>query len=231
MTFDELGIPFPLYAADASTNDDHVGVGTCSLCARSDRHVFTLEHDGALVVRCPVCAVDRCARDAACEVCDTAIDLPADPIHVCYDCFRAGRAVFARHTTEGFVDLEAVQRGLPSGKQGFASEHFATVEVDLRPGAPRPPPATPYPEHERKVRHFAARIPVDQMIELLRTPMPTGEWAWPFHCARPMVFIGSWDPDDDHPAFLDEVFAEHPRLWCHVWRCPSCEALTWQGDR
>jgi hypothetical protein len=242
MTFDELGIPFPLFAADVSTVDDYAGRGTCSLCNTADQHVFTLDYDGGLALRCPACAVDRVVRhpdddddEPACDACGTSFDLPDAPILVCYRCFRDGRAVFPRHTTEGFVDLDAIRLGHAGARQGFASEQFATVEVDLRTGAARQPPATPYPEHERKVRHFAARIPIDQMTELLRTPMFVGEAAWPFHCARPMIFLGSWDPDDELPdevaPLLAPIFDEDDGLFVHVWRCPSCEALTWAGER
>jgi len=57
--FADLGIPFPLFEADIEHAAPYHGLGRRSLCDQPDRHVFSLNDEGPLVVRRPVYAIDR----------------------------------------------------------------------------------------------------------------------------------------------------------------------------
>jgi len=244
-TFDELGIPFPLYTADVESCGAYVGRDTCSLCEAEDAHVFTLEDDGELVITCGACGtINGCRRDdededaPECTSCGTELTLPESPILVCYHCLRAGRAQFPKNTEVGLATVEAAGRGFLGPSQGLTSDQLEVVEVSLDTHRIRDAPAHPYPPHERAVRWFAARLAPELILELTRTPSFIGQEIWPFCCARPAIYLGTWERDDAPPGRLGALVTRivqaapgRPPSVVHAYRCGQCDALHGHGER
>lgn len=118
-TFSELGVPFPLFAADVRHASGYAGRATCVLCRQPRVHCFGAN---ALVLPCPQCDRDMAFdiepdKQMTCPRCGATQQLPALPrddsrrLLVCYACLRAGRAALDKDTVVGPVTWEPAQAG------------------------------------------------------------------------------------------------------------------------
>jgi uncharacterized protein CbrC (UPF0167 family) len=242
-TFDQLGIPFPLFAGPVDEASDYCGVGTCSLCGGNNQHCFRLSIGCAVICNCPACgaangldADDR--EDSPCRQCGATVPFPAiddEEINACYGCLRIGKAAITKDTELGMISWEQALEGVTHGVPGLNRSDFDMVSK----------------ETVAKEDDWAgARLSPEVMFELLRTPTYysiQGE-QWQFCCRRPMVFLGQWNRDEftrrasdgDGRRYFEEVVQDTmPGLWedelhditgVYVFRCPSCERLTAHWD-
>lgn len=230
--FADLGMPFPLFEAEAQEAAEYRGVDTCFLCQREHVHCFA---PSALLVACQHCATENELEVAssatsyhvggACQHCSSP--LPSGKGLVCYSCLRAGRAWITKNTELGMVSREQALAGMTHGVPGLDHPDFELVPRDEVGWVTTPLPPellTPsdvgldhrgfvlVPQEERWV---AARVPSEQLFELILTPnYPTWQdEEWLFCCRAPMIYIGSWNratfteraPDGNGRAFFDEV--------------------------
>jgi uncharacterized protein CbrC (UPF0167 family) len=229
-TFQDLGIPFPLFEAPASEAHEYRGKRHCSLCRQEGVHCFELGIGAAVVVHCPVCAVEtgldansRAGR--ACAACHNHLEFPhmgRGPVLACYTCVRSGRAAMTKDTELGMIGHEEALRAVTLGVPGLDHPDFEMVPLDDG--------------------WVGAKLPMPMMLELLRTPgYPAiqGE-TWLFCCKAPMVYVGEWSrrkfvemaPDGNGRAFFDSVVQDAiDGLWednlgdttgIYVFRCAAC---------
>ncbi len=228
-TFAELDIPFPLFDADTD-GTEYSGVGTCSVCSNSSRHLFILGIGCDLITACPECdaqngldADDRVSK--RCRVCDADVPFPTvshNEIRCCYECLRSGRCAITSDTELGMISWEQSLTGVTHGIPGLNNPDFEMVPTDSE--------------------WVSARLDISFINELLRTPN-FSTWQgerWLFCCKQPMVYIGSWDHDDfgkhapngdARSFFLDTVDDAKPEMWdtdygdCtsyYAFRCNNC---------
>lgn len=244
-SFSDLGIPFPLFEAPTDEASDHVGIATCRLCGRGERHCFELGIGDALILTCPSCgtgtgldADDR--ADAPCRSCGSTVTFP-EPLKAkkqllaCYECLRAGKAAMTKDTEFGMVSWAQAFEGVTNGVPGLRTGQFEVVPID--------------PDEDWS----GVRIPVEHLWELLRTP-GFHSWQgerWLFCCREPMTYLGGWrnavkslrpddpiafykslfDPDDEARGWGFERFESgSPSLY--VYRCRNCGRCraTWDCD-
>jgi len=237
-TFDDLGIPFPLFDGPSNQASDYCGVGICSLCGSKRQHCFRLDIGCALMRDCPACgaqngldANDR--EDSPCRQCGAMVpfpDLGDDEIKACYNCLRSGKAAITKDTELGMISWEQAFEGVTHGIPGLNHSDFEMVS--------------------KEDDWVGARLPHEMMFELLRTPTYStiqGE-RWQFCCRRPMVFVGEWTRDEftrrasdgDGRRLFEEIVQDPvPGLWedrlhditgVYVFRCPSCRRMTAHWD-
>lgn len=235
-TLKALGMDFPLFDAPVEDASEYAGVGTCSFCS-AEAHSFRLGIGCYVRVRCISCDMENWldADDRvgiSCRSCARSVEFPFagdDEVRICYRCLRLGRAAITKDTEFGMVSWEQGLSGVTHGVPGLKTDKFPLV--DNGDG------------------WYGAVIPVQHLVELLRTPTPStiqGE-TWQFCCHQPMKFLGRWSrvnlshfaPDGDGRAYLDRLLGEHvPGLWedelhdvtgIYVYRCFSCrrESATW----
>ena len=238
ITFEQIGIPFPLFEGPIDQAIEYCGQATCSICGAADQHCFCLGIGCDVMLNCPECnslagldADDR--EDAVCRSCGATIafpDLDEEEIPVCYACLRRGKAAITKDTELGMISWEQAIEGVTHGLPGLNRSDFEMVPTgDGWTGE---------------------RLPREMMWELLRTPTYAtiqGE-RWQFCCGRPMIFIGEWGrdefseraPDGDGRRFFHEIVQDtEPGLWedelhditgVYVFRCPGCGRLTAHWD-
>ncbi len=245
MTFDELGIPFPLFEAPAKAASNYAGQATCRLCGNRDQHCFDLGIGDAVILTCPACGVENGLdaddrADSSCRSCGSAIPFPAalqkcKQLCVCHACLRAGKAAMTKDTELGMVSWEQAFAGVTHGVPGLKSSDFELVLVD--------------PEED----WYGARVPAEHLFELLRTPgiLSWQDACWLFCCKRPMTYLGGWSdvlasrhqPEDPRDFFdrlapegveKDEVWEaiDSNRACLYVYHCKSCGRFrsTWDSD-
>jgi uncharacterized protein CbrC (UPF0167 family) len=237
-TFAELGIPFPLFEGPADQAVEYCGQATCSLCGQDDDPCFLLGIGCGIILKCPSCGVPNGLdadnrEDGTCRQCQAAIPFPDvgdDEIAACYGCLRAGRAALTKDTELGMISWEQAFEGVTHGPVNLPCTDFELVQRDDN--------------------WFGARLPLEMMFELLRTPTYStiqGE-RWQFCCRRPMVYLGAWTRDEfsrrstdgNGRALFDQIVQSNvPGLWeerlhdvtgVYVFRCPSCRRLTAHWD-
>ena len=111
VTFAQLGIPFPLFAAPIDETTDYVGAKVCKLCGILQPHTFRVD---AVMIPCSSCnsinALETNSRhDAECSQCKSIVPFPNredDSIQVCYSCLREGKAAIVQDTELGMVHWE-----------------------------------------------------------------------------------------------------------------------------
>lgn len=123
-------------------------------------------------------------------------------ITVCYQCLRAGRTAYFKHTHLGSVWFEDAVRGQIQ-VHGSADE---ATELGFECTPVEPP-------------YSLVHVPSEMLFDLLRTPdynCIQGEGTWFFCCRRPMIFIGIWKEREfeEHAAGKDpaDFLAEVMRL-------------------
>jgi uncharacterized protein CbrC (UPF0167 family) len=170
-TFDELGIPFPLFKGPVDEASEYRGEGRCSICHQNG-HVFELGIGAEVVVECGKCkkqtVVDADDRSTPCHLCEhtNSVSL-GDEAFACYRCLRDGRAALTTDTELGMICWADAERGSTHGL----------------------PDGDPNGEWRRR--------PVDpaRMRELLSTPNYTtwqGEgWLFDGDC-NPMPYLGCY---------------------------------------
>lgn len=250
-TFAELGIPFPLFEAPVTEAFCYAGQSRCSVCRRHAVYCFELGIGAYVIVPCSVCdaantlpVVDRAAQP--CRICQHPVAFPnmtGQPPLVCYDCLRAGKAVFTHDTVLGMVGWEEAvagqTRATPEPTTGIAwiSDGADIVGAD-------PMSAVNLYGVERVLMSrepalvggesmdwYASRVPREYLFELLRTPTYgalQGE-KWLFHCGQPMVYLGPWAPldfqqrapDGNGRAFFNAIVAEGQWLPDELWASTS----------
>lgn len=237
-TFSELGIPFPLYEAPVSAEDDSdfVGDGICCLCVAKDTPCFRLGIGSALIVPCPSCHTQNALRVADeqkidCRDCGDSIAFPESVARrkepkVCYSCLRAGKAALTKDTEFGMVSAHEAFAGVTNGVPGLKQDQFDSVILNA------------------DEEWIGVRLPREVMDELLRTPT-YGTWqgeCWLFCCRYPMTFVGEWGQDEfesrasdgDGQKLFSSVLPELPDqaldavgqgLAVYVFECKSCGNL------
>lgn len=237
-TFAELGIPFPLYEAPVSPEDDsdYAGKGMCCICGTAQVHCFRLGIPADFVVPCPACGTSNCLdvddrADGECRACRAPIPYPPSAAAVkepkaCYACLRAGKAVITKGTEFGMVSCKQLITGVTNGVPGLSQDQFESVVLD--------------PEE----MWVGVRLPEEILQELLRTPT-YGSWqgeCWLFCCRYPMTFMGEWHQDafNQHAAdgngeqlFYTVVEDVPPDTWdglghalsAYVFECKRCGKL------
>jgi uncharacterized protein CbrC (UPF0167 family) len=130
--------------------------------------------------------------------------------------------MLTKDTELGMIRYADAIRGQTHGRPGLNNANFELVRVDED--------------------WVAARLPIPDMFELLRTPSYStwqGE-QWLFCCSRPMIFVGTWSRADfsirasegDGKALFESVVRDTvPGLWedrlhdttgIYVFRCQTC---------
>jgi uncharacterized protein CbrC (UPF0167 family) len=236
-TFADLGAPFPLFEAPIEDASDYAGPGGCSLCDSPADVRFELGIGCDLMVDCPACGI-RNGLDAddasavACRGCGRSIPYPVDDevTYCCYSCLRAGRAAITKDTEVGMLTWEQELSGVSHGVPGLKSREFELVQL--------------------AGDWVGARLPVDSISELLRTPgyLTIQGDRWLFCCKRPMVFLGQWSrqqfcdaaADGDGRALFETAIGDPvPGLWedelhdetgVYVFRCGSCDQMRAHWD-
>ncbi len=193
-TFDDLGIPFPLFQGPTDEASEYVGIGRCSLCASADRHCFALWIGGRLIISCPICnteiGLDTADRaNGKCRSCSSIVVFPSIPvvefpsgngtvekIQICYSCLRGGKGAITQDTEFGMVTWEFAMQGITHGVPGLRTAEFEKVPIA--------------PEDD----WYGIRVPREHLFELIRTPgyITWQGTRWLFCCKLPMTYIGAW---------------------------------------
>ncbi len=203
--FKELGIPFRLYAARASSCSRYVGRGRCAVSGRDEEHCFEVDH---LIVKCEKCGgrIVRSEESSACDGCGAQSPPGADQngadeeLIVGYEALADGKAALVIDTEFGMVTPELALRGHTHGVPGLNLEKLGGNDFALKPK-----PDSDWVE---------AVVPRDLLWELVRTP-PYTTWqgeCWLFHCSRPMIFVGEFTPSELRDVDLEEQAAEQRDL-------------------
>lgn len=236
-TFNDLGIPFPLFEGPVEDAHEYQGECECSVCGTNHKHCFELSIGCALMVKCKKCgtengldADDR--EDGTCYSCGNSIPFPeidSEEITICYDCLRTGKGAITKDTELGMISWEQTYSGITHGRPGMDRDDFEMIPTDSD--------------------WVGAKLDKSIMFELLRTPTYTtiqGE-IWQFCCKQPMVFIGSWSREDfstnsedgNGEALFKSIIKNNvPGLWedqlhdetgIYVFECKRCGAkrATW----
>ncbi len=237
-TFEQLGVPFPLFEAPTEEAREFVGRKQCSLCRMQNQNCFRLGIGCAVMIQCSRCgtpngldADDR--EDIPCRSCGTLIPFPKladEEIVSCYDCLRLGKAAVTKDTELGMVSWEQALDGVTHGIPGLNRPEFEMVPLEDD--------------------WVGVRLPQKVMFELLRTPTYAtiqGD-RWLFCCQVPMVYLGEWSrdeftkraPDGDGQKFFNEIVQDvMPGLWedalhdvtgVYVFCCSMCDALKAHWD-
>lgn len=251
-TFNDLGIPFPLFEAPIDDASEYRGTGTCHICGQGDVHVFALGIGADVIAPCSACgtqipfdADDR--PTTQCPSCanvepfpELALPLPppAGPpdfdggLMGCYACLRSGRAALTKDTEFGMIRWQDAIRGTTHGLPGDPKPEFETT----------PPNADGWRSYKMDPQH---------MLELTRTPAYStwqGE-RWLFCCSAPMVFLGTWGlkelnataADGDGMALFTQIAKDADQgPWdvigglgdagVYAFRCQSCNKLRAHWD-
>lgn len=248
-TFQQLGIPFPLYEAPINESSEYQPDSSCSICKRHEQPCFNLSIGCALMVTCGRCktvnGLDAHSRnDVECCVCGSPVLFPSElkenEIKTCYDCLRNGGAAMTKDTELGMVSWDQALQERTHGRPGLTSNEFETIVVS---------------QDENWV---GVKLPAPVLFELLRTPSFTtwqGE-EWLFCCKTPMTYIGEWrhvaksfSSTEEARELFDSIMAECPDstpredIWdtvsteseaicVYVFRCKSCGSnrATWDMD-
>ncbi len=236
-TFAQLGIPFPLYEAQAKEAPEYQGLDSCAVCGADGVHCFRVDD---LILSCPQCGTETAIRPEIgqshfCRACHQGLDCSVDAqegFACCYACLRAGRAAFTKDTVLGMVTWDQAVEGLTHGVPGLISKDFELV------------PSEDSPDWMR------AKVSPDLLLELVRTPNYTtwqGE-RWHFCCGKPMVYVGEWKeeefkrhaPASDGKAFFKRAVIDgvDESFWGvlqniggpYMFRCPLCGTLRGHYD-
>ena len=252
-TFEELGIPFPLFEAPAEEAVKFRPRGHCSVCWLLPTPCFRFGLGSNVIVRCRSCktphALDAFDQERTfCRSCGRKIRFPRfeelwdfigpkrkQTIDVCYDCFRSGRGAVNKLTEYGVVTWESAQQGLIDGVPEDAACPLRIVNLGWA--------------------RRGARADAQALVELVHTPTYCS-WAtpvWLFCCGEPMVYAGAWSKeqlqlaasDGDGKVLLANTVTDrrslvHDVLWhdgfgysprVYVFRCPRCGRLRANWDQ
>ncbi len=271
-TFADLGIPFPLFTAPLREAAEYHGVATCTVCGMEGVHCFTLGIGAYLVLSCPQCGTGNALdvedqENEVCRQCSAAILFPPRLCHTpeepsslaCYACLRRGAVARTKDTEVGMVGWHEALAGLTDGAPGLDDPDFELMPQDAEEAdrlydppalmAGPGPVKTSFVLGPRYVGWVRAQVPQRYLLELLHTPGYStwqGE-SWRFHCDQPMIYLGTWDPDEfqrqapdgDGRALFDRLLPGEDALWdgrmhdvtaVYVFRCPQCSQLAAHWD-
>jgi hypothetical protein len=256
-TFAQLGIDFPLFAADVSEAAEWSPEGTCVVCG-VERAGFMIGIGDYVALSCASCGTNTYAaaegRAEPCHRCSEAVRLESamEGDHGCWLCLRSGGWASTKDTEAGMVTplgaAAGETHGVPYPPAAMAATAWSESkdEGTTLAGWPVGPPDAD--------GWRAARIPSSILTDLVRTPGYTTwqEDEWLFHCRTAMRYLGLWANSDfleaagrtspQEPAYatvsihneaydLAEVGSEsHVRA--HMFDCTSCGALRghWDGE-
>jgi len=237
-TFEQLGIPFPLFEASTEDACGFAGRKRCSQCEKQDQYCFRLGIGCAIMLHCTHCgtlngldAYDR--KSVSCRSCRTTIAFPEitdEEVTVCYSCLRLGKAAITKDTELGMVSWEQAFEGITNGIPGLKRSDFEVVPLDDD--------------------WVGVRLPQEMMFELLQTPTYStiqGD-RWLFCCQAPMIYVGEWSrtefsrraPDGNGQKLFNEIVEDvMPGLWedelhdmtgVYVFRCSACNIFKAHWD-
>ncbi|QQE11146.1 CbrC family protein [Planctomycetota bacterium] len=217
-TFQDLGIPFPLYQGPVECCPQYKGRGTCDVCKQQADHCFNLS------IGCGI----RYSLDN-----ENWIDTSDDEKLCCYKCLRQGYASITNDTELGMVSDEQIAQGATHGLPGPITE--SAIEQGVEAGPPNNDGWRSY------------KIDPKDILELTRTPN-YATWQgerWRYHCGRIMPYIGEWTQKefnefsgDGQKAFLSIVDNSHKYAWdslggqviCYMHHCQVCGQLRGYWD-
>ena len=237
-TFEQLGIPFPLFEASTEDACEFAGRKECFLCGKQNQYCFRLEIGCDIMLHCTHCdtlngldADDR--KSVSCRACQTMIAFPEisdEEITVCYGCLRLGKAAITKDTELGMVSWEKAFEGITNGIPGLNRPDFEMVSL--------------------KDEWVGVRLPQEMMFELLRTPTYSTMQGdrWLFCCQIPMIYVGEWSrdefsrraPDGNGQKLFNQIVEDvMPGLWedelhdvtgVYVFRCSVCNIFKAHWD-
>ena len=171
-TFDQLGIPFPLFEAPVEEAQEYCGPAKCAVCQCESLHCFQLGIGCNLMVPCPECGTVtgldaddsplgrlRQRTATACCSCNKTIPFPIpetfnsgnpnlrpEAITLCYNCLRQGKGVMTMDTEFGMVSWEeASARIVPIHPDSdFADTSYEVVSLEPGPDYLKPIQAHDY---------------------------------------------------------------------------------------
>lgn len=225
-TFDDLGIPFPLYKAPVETCASYVGERICVVSGEARRHCF--QADGWFLRTCPSCGLetvhDLFYGRSNCYECKEPLPEPAETC-VSYEELRAGRAGFGRDTVYGLVTRRELETGWCDG---YSGRSYPGVETRTSESG-----------------RLQIRVPTQELVQLSSTPdyLAIQGACWRFSETRPLVYVGVWKQEDfaknapqgmtGRDFFLDILEDADPRLWesfgwieVHVFKDDEKNTLT-----
>ncbi len=232
-TFDDLGFHFEYFKAPVSHSDGYLGISDCTVCGRKDAPVIEISVGADLIVECRSCGMAN-AMDAddeiapPCTNCGGVAGFPEkkkDEHQACCECLLTGRVAISKDTRVGILSWHSVRNG--AFAVDAAKSEWQLNEQCHDDGTPN------------------TRLEIDTLDSLLRTPSYFC-WQndlWPFHCGRPMAFLGCWEqaefnqaaPDGDGLALFNAiVYSPDQAVWenrlhdergIYVFRCTKCPKL------
>lgn len=208
LKFADLGIDFPLFAADVTEASGWQPSGRCDIC--SDERAGSQIGIGDYVeTRCASCGEATPApadnRPEACVRCQSDVQLGRDleEAHGCWTCLRDGRWSSTKDTEAGMVTPLHAELGRTHGLPFPPGQLAETAWADASTDAPT---LAGWPVTEPNEAGWrAAMIPADVLRGLVRSPNYIS-WQgerWLFHCGRPMKYIGLWGKRDFNAAARD----------------------------
>lgn len=191
-TFSELGIDFPLFAADVDEAASWEPTGTCEICSE-ERAGFQIGIGDCVEVTCTTCgtatptpADNRPAPCVQCEA-DMLLGRNVEETHGCWTCLRAGAWSSTKDTEAGMVTPAHASLGKTHGLPSPATIVGGSPTIAGWPAS--------VPNEDG---WSAAVIPSDVLRDLVGSPNYItwqGE-RWLFHCRRPMIYVGLWGKRD-----------------------------------
>jgi hypothetical protein len=196
-TFADLGIDFPLFAADVSEATEWSPEGTCAVCG-VERAGFLIGIGDYVAVTCESCGTRTYAtadgRAEPCHHCAEPIRLEfaIEEEHGCWRCLRIGAWASTKDTEVGMVTPIHAAAGETHGRpypQGAIAGTAWSENEDMGTTLAGWPVGPPNADGWR-----AARVPSGVLNELVRTPGYIS-WQgdeWLFHCEAAMRYLGLW---------------------------------------
>ena len=214
LTFQELGIPFPLFEAPIECSGSFFECDDCSFCGSESVPCFEIEPEEK-IVECFKCEGQSTrewgpTQKAACAQCksDFVNELEEEDLRICYPCLREGRAALEKTTELGVVSLREALTGEVDLSLAFTSAMACGFDPESLPKLCLPNllngPGTYFSQRLDFLKKHSSRRPgrlemaKEDLYELLRTPsfITWQQDFWFFCCQRPMIFIGEWSIAD-----------------------------------
>ncbi len=231
-SFDDLGIPFPLFKGKVDDAYEYIGESTCSVCNNEKSHCFVLGIGCALMIKCGECGMENGLdahdrKDINCYSCNSKVSFPifnCENISICYECLREGKGAITKGSELGMISWEQSYNGITHGIRGMNRSDFEMIPLDDG--------------------WFGAKLDKSVIFELLRTPTfltIQGE-DWQFCCKDPMYYIGTWSRNDfcknasdgNGKKYFERIIQKnvnglwedtlHDRTGIYIFECQHCKS-------